>query len=54
MEHVAIKKVKVVSRPKDNVDKVRELHDDSKVDTGKPVKRAHKEKAVFGGGGKFN
>ena len=54
LEHVAIKKVKVVSRPKDNVDKVRELHDDSKVDTGKPVKRAHKEKAVFGGGGKFN
>ena len=53
LEHVAVKKVKVISRPKDNVDKVRELHDDSKVDTGKPVKRAGKEK-VFGGGGKFN
>jgi len=54
LEHVAIKKVKVISRPKDNVDKVRELHDDSKVDTGKSVKRADKEKTVFGGGGKFN
>ena len=53
MEHVAIKKVKVVSRPKDNVDKVRELHDDSKVDTGKAVHRERKTKN-FGGGGKFN
>jgi len=53
LEHVAIKKVKVISRPKDNVDKVRELHDDSKVDTGKPVHRERKTKN-FGGGGKFN
>jgi len=54
LDKVAIKKVKVVKRPKDNLDKVREMHDESKVvDTGKPVHR-EKEIKVLGGGGKFN